>query len=980
MNKAFRQAGHSFHLVSHDFASASARVFAASLFKASSFTARVLAAALFAVSVASAQPARAPVAARNLVTAQIDTSQRFLLADHRPAWAGVQNDRGSVPADLHLSNLTLTLNRSPEREQAFQQLLKDQQNPTSPDYHHWLTPVELGERYGASQHDIDAIGAWLAAQGLHVDEVANSRTRISFSGSATAVGNAFAAPMHYYAIGSENRISNSDDPQIPAAFSAIVQSVAGLHTIKYHPAHKMSAPQKSTPGPVAAPQASNCTGSSCEYFVFPADFAKIYDLPSTFTGSGQSIAIVSRTRVYDGDNNNFMSLAGVNFAAPTVIVPPAGVDPGAPATTCTTTGTTDTCDNPSDAVGDQGEATLDVQRAASIAPGAAIKLIASADSGSVDGIVIGIEYAIDTTPVPAAVLSISFSSCESDNGRASSIAFDQLFQQAASEGISVFVASGDGGVAGCEPLDATPSTTQVVSTNTICASGYATCVGGTEFADQANPTAYWSSTNTSKFLSALGYIPEGAWNDPLNAAGATQFASTGGGVSAYIATPSWQTGTGIPGVQGRYTPDLSLAASSREGYFTCVAAQGASCAQDSGGGFSFLGAGGTSASTPSMAAIAALLNQKIGSAQGNLNPRLYALAANPANGVFHDVTVASSGVSGCSVTVPSLCNNATPGPSGLSGGLQGFPVGPGFDLATGLGSIDIGNFLTQWNNTTPSVFNLDQHGLTGAWYNPATGGQGFIVESYKDLGGAGKGYLTAGWYTFDVSAAGGQRWYTLQGPANSGDASAALGIFAATGGNFNATPKVSATQVGTATLSFTDCTTGALNFSFNDGRTGSIPLTRLDPNITCSSAGDNGSATQNFLLSGAWYDPNTSGQGFFFDVNPTINLMFAAWYTYAPNGASIGGGASQRWYTIQDNAFAAGTASKNGLNIYETTGGVFNSGKVSAGAPVGTANLTINSCTSMTLAYTFTGGTNAGQTGSINLGRVVGAPAGCSTF
>ena len=90
-----------------------------------------------------------------------------------------------------------------------------------------------------------------------------------------------------------------------------------------------------------------------------------------------------------------------------------------------------------------------------------------------------------TNPVPAPILSISFASCENDNGRSSSIAFDQLYQQAAAEGISVFVASGDGGVAGCEALDATPSTTQIASTNTLCASGYVTCVGGTEFADTA---------------------------------------------------------------------------------------------------------------------------------------------------------------------------------------------------------------------------------------------------------------------------------------------------------------------------------------------------------------------------------------------------------------------------------------------------------------------------------------------------------------
>jgi subtilase family serine protease len=937
-----------------------------------------------ALSTAAAQTALLKVpSARSLITAPIDPQQRVALPGHVVTWARAEADQGAVSAELPLTHLTLALSRSTEREAAFQQRLKDLQDPTSPQYHHWLTPVEFGEQFGAAQEDIDAISAWLTGQGLHVDAVSNSRMRITFSGSAGAVANTFGTTLRYYAIGSETRIANADAPHIPVALGNAVQGVVGLHTMKFRPAMRQRAHEMTAPALSTQPASSNCSGGTCSHYVFPADFAKIYNLPSAFNGSGQDIAIVGKSRVYDQDDINFKARTGVSFAEPTVIIPPSGTDPGAPATTCPKTNADGSCDTTgNDAIGNQGEATLDVQRAGSVAPGANLKLIVSSDVGQQDGVIIAIEYAIDHSPVPAKILSISFASCESDNGSSASIAFDQLYQQAAIvEGISVFVASGDSGAA-CGSLDAAPKASDPISTNTLCASGYVTCVGGTEFGDAANPTQYWSNSNGAGYLSALGYIPEGAWNDPLDSKGNPQYSATGGGYSLYIATPSWQKGTGVPGTQGRYTPDLSFAASTREGYFTCTAAEGGSCVVN-GGSFSFIGSGGTSASTPSMAGIAALLNQKLGSSPGNLNPRLYALAATPANGVFHDVTVASSGVTGCSASVPSLCNNSTPGPTGLSGGLTGYLVGTGYDEATGLGSVDVTNLLNQWNASGSGGFNLDQHGLTGPWYNSSTSGQGLLIETYPDFNGvSGKVLFFAGWYTYDVTAAGGQRWYSLgAAPVDGSATSVPMNIYANTGGNFNAPPSTNAVQVGTATLSFTDCTHGSLQYTFTDGsgRSGTIPLTRVDVNVTCTSSGDSGSAGH-YLLSGAWGDSThtTSGQGLLLDVNPQLNLFFAAWYTYAPNGAAIGGGASQRWYSIQDTAFAPGAVSKSGIPIYEPTGGVFNSGTNGAGSSVGTATITFQSCTAATLSYNFTSGSNAGKSGSVSLGRVVGAPAGCS--
>lgn len=319
-------------------------------------------------------------------------------------------------------------------------------------------------------------------------------------------------------------------------------------------------------------------------------------------------------------------------------------------------------------------------------------------------------------------------------------------------------------------------------------------------------------------------------------------------------------------------------------------------------------------------------------------------------------------------------NNLLPGGSTLCGNPFSATPDTNWDAATGA---------TPWYSACPqaiSSINLDQHGLTGSWYQRSTGGQGFVIEVYPDLAGAGLGVLGSSWYTYDVSAAGGQRWYTLQGNATAGGGAYPLTIYANTGGNFNAAPHTSATAVGTATLLFASCTDALLTYSFSDGsgRSGLIPLARLDANVTCSSAGDNGSPALSYLLSGAWYNPTTGGQGFVFDINPAQTLLSAGWYTYAQNGAQIGGGASQRWFTVQTAAFAPGMTSISNVPIYSSTGGTFNVGGGVTTTPVGTANISFASCSAMTLTYTFTAGANQGLSDTINLQRVGPVPAGCA--
>lgn len=633
----------------------------------------------------------------------VDSARVRVLANHHPLWANAEHDAGPVPADQQLNQLTLVLARTPQQEQAFQLLIANQQNPASPEFHHWLSAAEIGRRFGISDHDLAALRAWLQGQGLHVNWVAPGGDFIGFSGSAADVNQAFATELHFYNVNGARRMSVSSDPMIPAALTPVIAAVRGLYDVQDRPAHLTGLAS-------GAPDFSN--GSS--HFLAPGDFATIYNLPPSLSGAGVTIGVVGWSFVNPADLDNFRQRTGTSFADPAEIVPTqfGGVNPGSPYTAPTS------CSN---CLGGQEEATLDVVRAGSVAPDANVLLVSSAQSGANDGIGAATQYLIQSTPVPAQIINISFGDCEADAGPSGVAYWNQLFEQAAGEGISVFVSSGDSGAAGCAASFVAPSSpAPVVSPNYICASTYVTCVGGTDFNDASDPGAYWSASNRAGMASALGYIPEGAWNEPLNPASKLQVAASGGGVSGYIATPAWQKGVaGVPAsYAGRYTPDVAFSASCREGYFGCMAAAGGSCVANSNGNYSFVTFCGTSAAAPGMAGIAALIDQQMGARQGNLNPQLYALGSSAA-AAFHDVTVASSGVTNCTAGQASLCNNSLPGTNGLSGGVSGYVVGTGYDEVTGLGSLDVENFVESLPATGAAVsapqnpsFALSGTGLT----------------------------------------------------------------------------------------------------------------------------------------------------------------------------------------------------------------------------------------------------------------------------
>ena len=638
-------------------------------------------------------PAQTPLHQADRVAA-VDASQRVALAGHVPAWQARATDLGTLP-DAEKVDLNFALTRAPQVQAAFEQLLADQQNPNSPRYHQWLTPQQVGQQYGPTQHDIDALTTWLTAQGFTINGITASRVVVQTTAPAAIVTAALGTTIHNYALAghapansAEARLrAPANEPLLPAALAPVVYYVGGLIDVPIATHSVQTARVPVATSGVGGTRAQ--TDISPDYtlgmggalhFLAPADFNLIYGVNTAAaagtTGTGMKVMVIGGSRLLASDLTSWESLSALPPYQPNYIIGPQFSDPGT---------TND---------GNQGEGTLDFERVYGTAPGATVDQVIAANwlNGTVNA---NLElYAINTVNDP--IMTMSYGACEYLQG-SSYVNYESnsIFAPGAAQGISIFASSGDSSAAGCAPAGAAPSNSTyggVLSISDICASPYVTCVGGTQFSDTASPSTYWSSANGTGKLSALSYIPEGAWSEPIN--GGSNAATvpyivlgTGGGPSTVVAKPSWQTGTGVPSDGVRDVPDVSFSASGHNAYFSCLAYAGADCTM-------FLtGFSGTSASAPSMAGIAALLDQKLAGRQGNLNPLLYKLfTAN--NGTFHDANSATSGVTACSITTATTCNNSLPAALNLTGGLQGYPLAAGYDFPTGLGSLNVNAFLT----------------------------------------------------------------------------------------------------------------------------------------------------------------------------------------------------------------------------------------------------------------------------------------------
>jgi hypothetical protein len=638
------------------------------------------------------------------ITARIDDTSRVQIPRSTHPLARPAFDNGRLEGGTPLKRMILILGGSPEQDYQLSVLLDSQQSKGSPDYHHWLTPDQFGERFGPAPQDIQTVTAWLLQQGFGIDRVSRSGKFVQFTGTSAQVEEAFQTQMHRYRVNGEAHIANATDISIPAALAPVVRGVASLNNFFPKPAGIRGPRVRRTADgkyEVITPDANLRNQQGTVFHALaPGDFAAIYDLnplyntlPTPLNGNGITIGIVGLSDINLQDIADFRTFFGLPANVPNVIVD--GEDPG-------------------DVPDADAEATLDTEWSSAAAPGATIDLVVSADTSVSPAIELSPLFIVDQNL--AQVLNASVSLCEVELGSSGNQFYATLWQQAAAQGISVFVSTGDTGAAGCDPNAPVPAPGAVngIAVSGIASTPYNTAVGGSEFNETGtgdsvppNPpttdTTFWSATNSATLESALGYIPEMVWNESCTGceSGDDSLGSGGGGLSTiYTTVPSWQS-LSIAGLTGagftsRALPDVSLsAAGGHDGYVVCFQASCEPIANPS-----FFVAGGTSFSSPSFAGIMAIVDQKLGAPQGLANYTLYSLAAaenfgscnsntrvNPAAGtgcVFNDVTVGNNGVPG---------NDVTGKPAA---GDLGFPAGTGYDLATGLGSVDANNLVNAW--------------------------------------------------------------------------------------------------------------------------------------------------------------------------------------------------------------------------------------------------------------------------------------------
>jgi len=696
--------------------------------------AQSLAVAFIAIVVSlSCAVSRGQSSAPALVRGTVDDAARVTLTGNVHPLARPEFDLGRVEDSFAADRLYVILKRSPQQENALTQFMQDAHTPGTAEFHQWLTPEQFGQKFGAADSDIAAFTAWLQSHGFTVNKVHPGRNAIEFSGNAAQIRAAFRTEIHRYKIIKDGvpeiHFANSTDPQIPAAFASLVAGISPMHSFHGQPMIKVAGktsynakthvakPEWTYPEPCCNPNYVDELG--------PGDFAVQYDVNPVYkagtNGAGVSIGILSASNVDLSLVQAYQKLFKLPANLPTVVID--GNDPG---------------EN-----GAATEAYLDVEQSGAVAPGAKVYLYASNGTIVTDPLLTSGWRALEDNQV--SVISMSYGNCESALGAGGNAAWNTLWQQAAAQGITGFVSAGDGGSAGCDDFDTEGDAKYGLAVNGFGSTPYNVSVGGTDFyySDyaqnfnnvKAQIATYWSpnSTNTPA-VSLSKPVPEQVWNGAfgLNALdggsyqylldyyGSNIIAGSGGVSSAALyptsgptgyPKPLWQSGTGVPNDKVRDLPDLSLYASNgfNFAYYPICAYPGDCTETGSDGAVYITSVGGTSASSPAMAGIQALVDQATKSRQGQADWVYYALATKTATSAtkpFRDITEGGNEVP-CTAATPN-CVYTTTGQANGFYAESGYYTTVGYDLATGLGTVDVANLIKDWSLLTfkPSTTTL----------------------------------------------------------------------------------------------------------------------------------------------------------------------------------------------------------------------------------------------------------------------------------
>jgi subtilase family serine protease len=672
-------------------------------------------------------PAQTGPASR--ITQPINDAVRVTLKGNVHPLAQARFDLGAVPDSFSASRMVLLLQRSPERAAALQQFLQDAHRPGSPTFHKWLKPDQLGELYGLTDSEIASVSGWLQEHGFAVSRISRAKTAIEFSGTAGEVRSALHTQIHAYRVEGEEHYANDVDPQIPAALALVIAGVTPIND--FRPKSYIKNPGKAVYDSRSKKFVADWTFPAGQDLLelAPGDFALQYDLGPLYaagnTGSGITIGIIGASNVDPMVVATYRSFFGLPANPLNVVID--GSDPGE-----------------NDAV---IESYLDVELSGAVAPGATINLYTAADTSVQSGLYLAAQRAVDDDQ--ASILSTSYGLCEQDLGSAGNQFWYSLWEQAAAQGQTSFVSAGDGGPAGCDDFDNDQPAQYGIAMNGFSSTPWNVSMGGTDFyyssynensaAQQTQLATYWDTVPTIfPTTSLLQPVPEQAWNEPfglnLENGGAYSpnspsiVAGSGGpsncatGVDASDGTysscsagypkPAWQTGQGVPNDGVRDLPDVSLfaAAGENDTFYPFCAEEGDCVVSE--GDLTIGLVGGTSASSPAMAGILALIETKYGP-QGQANYILYALAAQHPS-VFHDIATGSNIVP-CLQGSPN-CTLSTANDNTKGYYTFGYDAGPGYDLATGLGSVDANQLFNNWNalsfKSTSTNLSLSQSSFT----------------------------------------------------------------------------------------------------------------------------------------------------------------------------------------------------------------------------------------------------------------------------